>query len=123
MAEFDAAAIRELIALVPSLREAGVAELTVGEMKIVLRPGPSPSQPPPTMLPAPPSVPREMRDDDEEPGDPDPEAEMRRARSAWDAWWSRMLRSSGATIPAFPGVEHALRWVGALGNGVAASEH
>ena len=102
-------AVRDLLALVPELRAAGVAELRCGDVSITLGP-----QPPPPPTP----IPEDKRDDQEREADAAAEVE-RKTRAAWMAYWQRMLRSSGAGVPDFPGVERARLVVGSVLQGAA----
>lgn len=99
--EYLASMLAVLVERAPSLRAAGIESVTCpGGLHFTLRAA-APAAPSGVAAPAP-------SDDDVE--DPDAElsaevTETRKAEKDWDAYWRRMTASSGAAIPAFPGLE------------------
>lgn len=104
--EYLASMLAVLVERAPSLRAAGIESVTCpGGLHFTLRA--ATFTPPVGVAAPPPSV-----DDDVE--DPDAElsaevAETRKAEKDWDAYWRRMLASSGASLPPFPGLERYSR--------------
>lgn len=94
--------LRALIEHGPALQAAGFSSVTLPNgLNFTLR---AAAPAPPVGVAAPPP----HVDDDVEDPDADLSAEVAETRKAerdWEAYWRRMTASSGAAIPAFPGLE------------------
>jgi hypothetical protein len=94
--------LRALIEHGPAMQAAGFSSVTLPNgLNFTLRAA-APAAPSGVAAPAP--------SDDDDVEDPDAEltaevAEAKQAEKDWDAYWRRMTASSGAAIPAFPGIE------------------
>lgn len=85
-------------ALMSAMREYGATELVLGETRIVLH-----ATPPRPLRRGHTTAPGHAGSDDD---DVDRElSELEKAESAWTCYWSRLVRSSGAPVPPFPGLD------------------
>jgi hypothetical protein len=99
----------------PALRAAGFASVTLPDgTSFTLTPA-TPAAPSVGVAGAPPA---DVDDADEEL---DGELqETKAAEAEWRAYWERMTRSSGASVPPFPGLESYRRLNGSLGTSMRA---
>lgn len=93
----DLPPIEHVRALMAAMREYGATRIHCGAIRIALAP-----------LPAAQKANHSTKVSDADEDDAALEqSEEDRTRAAWDKHWSRMLRSSGASTPPYPGLEQA----------------
>lgn len=89
------------------MREFGVTRIVTPEGLTIERPPASPLE---ASLVAAASAPgKASRDDEDDDAQEEPEKDL---MARWRSHWQRLTLSSGASIPAFPGREQALRMLG-----------